>query len=176
MKTAFNLISTISQKNNVCCVLIGGFAINYYNVTRQTADIDFLITETDYQKILPYLIKAGYNQDNIQKVFVRLKSEKYIFDIDFMFVDKDTLDKIINEGRKICLAGEEFIIPSLYNLLALKMHSIKYNPFFRENKDLPDIINLIRINKVNYKSNKFKQLCLKYGTREIYLKILERIK
>ena len=66
MKTAFHLISTISKKNNVCCVLIGGFAVNYYNVTRQTADIDFLITETDYKKILPYLIKAGYKQDNIK--------------------------------------------------------------------------------------------------------------
>lgn len=43
-KTIFHLISEIFKKNNVNSVLIGGFAVNYYKVTRQTADIDFLIT------------------------------------------------------------------------------------------------------------------------------------
>lgn len=177
MKTVFHLISTISKKIDICCVLIGGFAVNYYKVTRQTADVDFLITKADFEKISPLLKKAGYKQNFTQEVFTRLKSNKlYLMDLDFMFVDKDTLDKIIKDGRKISIAGQKFIIPSLNNLFALKLHSLKYNFLIRENKDLPDVINLIRINKVNFKSKQFKQLCLKYGTEEIYRKIVERIK
>ena len=92
-----------------------------------------------------------------------------------MFVDEETIAKIIKNGKKISIAGQKFIIPSLLNLIALKLHSIKYNPKICESKDLPDIINLIRINKVNCKSKDFREVCLKYGTEELYVKILKSI-
>jgi hypothetical protein len=65
------------------------------------------------------------------------------------------------------------MVPSLSHLIALKLHSIKYNPKLRLTRDLPDIINLIRINELNHKNPDFKELCLKFGTEEIYNKILE---
>ena len=175
--TIFHLISDLSKKTGVSCVLIGGFVVNYYGVTRQTADVDFLITKEGFEKIRKPLEKAGYKQNFGQKVFVRLKSNKDIFlmDIDFMFVDEDTLTKIIKDGRKTSIAEQKFVVPSINHLIALKLHSLRYNPKLRENKDLPDIIELIRVNKMNYKSKKFQELCLKYGTKEIYRKILERI-
>ncbi len=170
----FHLISKISEKKGITCVLIGGFAVNYYKVTRQTADVDFLITKEDFEKILDLLEKAGYKKDYTHEVFIKLKSDKaYIMDIDFMFVDKETLVKIIKDGKKVSIAGEEFIVPSLNNLIALKLHSIKYNPKLRLTKDLPDIINLIRINNIDYKTKKFRELCLKYGTEDVYRKILD---
>lgn len=43
--TIFHLISYILQKAGVGVVLIGGFAVNHYKVTRQTVDIDFLCTK-----------------------------------------------------------------------------------------------------------------------------------
>lgn len=53
--------------------------------------------------------------------------------------------------------------------------TIKHNLKIRESKDLPDIIDLIRINKIDFKGKEFKELCLKYGTEEIYRKIVERM-
>ncbi len=96
-------------------------------------------------------------------------------DVDFMFVDKDTLDKIINAGKEISIANQKFIVPRLNHLIALKLHAIRYNPKIREYKDLPDIIQLIRINELNVKDVEFKNLCLKYGTEELYNRILERV-
>lgn len=174
--TLFHLISAIFDKADISCVLIGGFAVNYYKVTRQTADVDFLITKNDFKKISGLLEDEGYKQDHTQEVFTRLKSNKlYLMDLDFMFVDKDTLNKIIKDGKGINIAEQKFIVPSLNHLIALKLHSIKYNPKIRENEDLPDIINLIRVNKVKVKSDEFKNLCLKYGTEELYNKVLDRI-
>ena len=174
--TIFHLVSDLSEKMGVRCVLIGGFAVNFYKVTRQTADVDFLITKEDFEKIIPLLEKAGCKQDSTQKAFVSLKSagRTYLIDADFMFVDKDTMDKIIKNGKKTKIAEQEFMVPSLNDLIALKLHSIKYNPRLRENRDLPDIIELIRINKLDFKGKAFRELCLKYGTRNIYDKILER--
>jgi len=174
--TVFHLISSISSDKGVNIILIGGFAINYYKVTRQTADIDFLITKESYEKIQELLEKEGYKKDYAEKVFARLKADShYLMDIDFMFVDKETMDKIIENGKKISIAKQSFIVPSLEHLIALKLHSLKNNPKLRMNKDLPDVIELIRVNKIDVKSEDFKNLCLKYGTNELYTEILSKI-
>ena len=80
---------------------------------------------------------------------------------------------IMSEGEQLKIAGQKFTVPSLHHLIALKLHAIKNNPKIRLTRDLPDIVNLIRINELNVKNEKFKELCLKYGTEDIYHKILE---
>jgi hypothetical protein len=176
-QSVFYLISELARRENVSCILIGGFAVNYYKVTRQTADIDFLITKEDFEKILASLEKAGYKQVSAQENFIQLKSDRFsLMNIDFMFVDKETLTKILKDGKEIKIANQKFIVPSLSHLIALKLHSIKHNLKARLIADLPDIISLIKINKVDIHSNTFKELCLKYGTEEIYQKIKEVLK
>jgi len=173
----FHLISRISNKVGVTCVLIGGFAINYYKVTRQTLDVDFLVTKNDFEKMKPLLKEAGYKKDFSQKVFIRLRGKKpFLIDVDFMFVDEETIKKIIKDGKEINIVGEKFIVPSLNNLIALKLHSIKFNPKARLLKDLPDIVNLIKINKVDFKGKQFKELCLRYATKDIYNNILDALR
>lgn len=176
-QSIFHLISDLTKKEGVSCILIGGFAINYYRVTRQTADVDFLITKDDFDKIITILEKAGYKKDLIQENFAQLKSTQLsLLDVDFIFVDQDTLTKILKESQEIEIAKQKLLVPSLDHLIALKLHSIKYNPKLRLTRDLPDIINLIRINEIDFKNNNFKELCLKFGTDEIYNKILEALK
>lgn len=176
--TVFHLISDLSKEKGISCILIGGFAVNYYKVSRQTADVDFLITEEDFKKIIKALEAAGYKQDfGQEKVFAhfRSNSQTALMDIDFMLVNAETFVGMTKAGKQIQIAGQEFIIPALNHLIALKLHSLKYNYKLRENKDLPDIINLIKVNQLDYKSQEFKALCLKYGTEDIYARILERM-
>lgn len=176
-KSVFHLMSGLTRKEGISCILIGGFAVNYYKVTRQTADVDFLITEEDFDKIFCYLKSAGYKKSLKQENFAQLKSTKLsLMDIDFLFVDQKTLTKIRKDSRKIKIAKQDFLVPSLNHLIALKLHAIKHNQKIRLTWDLPDIINLLRINEVDIKDTKFKELCLKYGDRGIYQKILEALK
>ncbi len=175
-RSVFHLISDVTHEQGVSCVLIGGFAINHYKVTRQTADVDFLITKEDFDKIAGLLEKAGYKKALLQENFAQLQSNRLsLLDVDFMFVDHGTLEKILKEGERFKIVGQTFIVPSLYHLIALKLHSIKHNPKLRLTKDFPDIINLIRINKINVKEKKFKDLSLKYGTEGMYDKIVEAV-
>lgn len=173
MKDIFQLVSNIVKEKDIPCVLIGGFAVNYYKVTRQTVDVDFLITEEDFEKILGVLHKHGLKVECRSEVFVRCSAaEKYFMDLDFVFVEKDTLDKIIKESKVANIGKQKFLVPSVEHLIALKLHAIKYNPRQREYKDLLDVIDLIKVNKVKVYTNSFKELCLKYGTEELYNKIL----
>ena len=175
-RSIFHLISDLTQQEGAMCVLIGGFAINHYRVTRQTADVDFLITREDFDKISVLLEKAGYKKALLQENFAQLESSRLsLLDVDFMFVDQETLAKIMKEGEQLKIVGQMFTVPSLHHLIALKLHSIRHNPKIRLTKDLPDIINLIRINEVDIKDKKFKELCLKYGTVDLYDKILKAL-
>jgi hypothetical protein len=93
-------------------------------------------------------------------------------DIDFMIVDETTRSKIIETGKAVEVVGEKLIIPSVEHLIALKLHAMKNNFKNRMLKDLPDVINLIKANNIDFKSSEFKSLCLKYGTEDIYKSIL----
>ena len=176
--TVFHFISDLFQKEGIDGILIGGFAVNYYKVSRQTVDVDFLITEEDFKKIVNLLKEAGYKQDfGQEKVFAHFRSNDKLslMDVDFMLVSKETFAGMQKDAKEIEIAKRKFIIPSLDHLIALKLHSLKHNFKLRENRDLPDIINLIKANQVDFQSKKFKELCLKYGTEEIYKIIIERV-
>ena len=169
--TIFDLVNNIFMKANVNCILIGGFAINNYKLTRQTVDIDFLCTKIDFSKIEILLKEEGYEIKRAEDNFIQLENKQQnLIDIDFMLVNENTFSKIFSSGNKIKIAGIEFTIPSLFHLIALKLHSISSNPL-RQITDFPDIIRLIKENNVDIDSNDFQALCHKFGTKEIYEKI-----
>ena len=175
--SVFHLVSSEFSKSRLSYVLIGGFAVNHYGVSRQTADVDFLIAEDKSSLAADLLKQNGYKQAVSKEIFARFESNKsYLMDIDLLFVDKETLTGIIKDGKKITIAGKKFIVPSLKHLIALKLHSIRSNPGARELRDLPDIINLIKMNKLSTKTAHFRALCLKYGTKELYNNILNTLK
>ena len=158
---AFHLVAKASKKSAVPCVLIGGFAVNFYKVTRNTLDVDFLTTKDDFEKIKDVLIEAGYSEDFATDVTVRMSNEKEMLDVDFMIVDDATRAKILKDGKEVKVVGETLIIPSVENLIALKLHAIKLGSKNRLWKDMPDIIDLIKINNIDFNSAEFKDIFLK---------------
>ncbi|OGW96870.1 MAG: hypothetical protein A3G33_00360 [Omnitrophica bacterium RIFCSPLOWO2_12_FULL_44_17] len=173
----FDLITTELRIANIPFVLIGGFAVNYYQATRMTADVDILMTEKDFIEILPVLEQEGYKVDVKNDLFVRLSSRvSNWMDLDVIFVDRDTLAGMIKDGKEIEMQGKRIFVPSLEHLIALKLHSLKHNQQGREYKDMGDILELIKRNRLDIHSDRFHELCLKYGTEELYRKIAEYIK
>lgn len=170
---AFELISEEFKKVGIPCILIGGFAVNYYKVSRNTGDVDFILPDDTSAHGVEILEKFGYLADQSHETFVRLVNSKiYPERVDFMLVSRETFGKIFEKGNKVKIGGFEFVVPAIDHLIALKLHSIKNNPV-REWKDLQDIIALIRINQMDVTTDEFKSLCLKFGTEELYNRIRE---
>ena len=175
--SVFHLISNLTQQEGVPCVLIGGFAVNYYRVTRSTADIDFLVTKEGLAKIAGQLERAGYAKARTDENFAQFESDQVsLIDIDFVFVDQETLEKIIKEGQRMIIAGQVFMVPSILHLIALKLHAVKGDPKNRLLKDFPDIVRLIKTNGIDHKDPEFRSLCLKYGSQDIYNRIDEALR
>ena len=136
-------------------------------------DIDLLMTDQDFERASLILKQAGYEQVAQGRLFARFRSaDPTLMDLDTVFVDKKTMDGILGEAKESEIEGRRFKIPSIDHLVALKLHSIKNNPRAREFRDLGDIVELIKQHRIDVHSENFKQLCSKYGTAEIYQKIL----
>lgn len=170
---AFHIVAGAAKESSIPCVLVGGFAINFYKVTRNTLDIDFLITKEDFKKIENALRETGYKEEFATDVAIRFSNRKDSLDVDFMIVDEATRGQILVDGKEVELVGEKFVVPSLDHLLALKIHAIKHGQKRRAWKDLPDVMNLVEMNDIDARSSKFKELCLRYGNDEIYQTILK---
>lgn len=169
----YHLVVSVFGRANVPFLLVGGFAVNYYKATRMTVDLDTLTTEANFEKTLPYFEKAGYPSFAKYENFCRLRPSKSgLMDIDVLFVDEETFSGMWKECQEVFLEGIQFRVPSLRHLIAMKLHSVKNNRK-REFRDLGDIVELVKRNDLDVFSHDFKDLCLKYGTSELYRKIQE---
>jgi predicted nucleotidyltransferase len=84
-----------------------------------------------------------------------------------MYVNAATFAKMLGNSIERTLMSAQVRIPSLNDLLALKLHAARYAPW-RMLKDMADIVYLIDANQIDVKSDQFRQLCLRFGTEQIY--------
>ena len=172
--TVFDLIAHVAQETGARLILIGGFAINAYGVARNTLDVDFLISEADYQKLKGPLLAQGYEETVRTEVFVKqTHKDRGAMPIDLLFVDPNTFEMIWRGGGETTISGHKFKTPSLLHLIALKLHAIKKGSKDRFWKDLPDIINLVVANRMDVSSSNFVEICRKFGPEGIHQKIQE---
>jgi hypothetical protein len=157
------------ETRGVGCLLIGGWALNFHGVARHTIDIDFMIIDTVYAQISEIMAELGFHPVVKTDLVVRFQHRTAFPLFGFLFVEKRTFMKLMGNALKIKIAEADFSIPSLENLLAMKIHSLKNNYSNRHIKDFPDIINLIMANSVNLDT--IKELCDRFGSQDLYEEI-----
>lgn len=173
----FDIVARACRKTASSVILIGGQAVGVRGYQRVTLDVDFMVTEADYEKLKPAICAEGYRETVRTDVAAKLRAEsEHLIDIDFMFVEAETFRGIQKESKAETFQDVQFLVPKPEHLIALKLHAIKQQPDLRELKDLNDIVELIRANQVDVLSESFKSMCLKYGTPELYQKILQHTK
>lgn len=174
-ESIFELMSKELPKEGVRFVLIGGFAVSHYGMNRFTKDVDFMIVKEDFQKVSTILQDSGYKEAIVQGAFARFKGQGEPFiDVDIMFVDQGTFEGIFSDGVRAAIEGNEFVLPSMMHLIALKIHAMKNNPARMEYPDLSDILIIAKQNNINLNGDDFRELCFTYGTEQIYQEILRR--
>ena len=149
-------------------LLVGGWALNSYGVSRQTIDIDLLIREPDFGEIDPLLRDQGYRMVYRGELFARYqcgRSERP--DIGVLFASPETVDAMIETAQSVKLAGVELAVPSLEHLMGMKLHALKHNYQARAPRDIPDLVALIQANREAVTDEDFRDLCEKYGTPKI---------
>jgi hypothetical protein len=168
----FQQISDEGGKRGLHFLVIGGLAVNFHGYSRDTADLDLLIERESRGRWLDLFFELGYTIYQDRDVFIQLNPPAGgAWPVDLMLVREATFQSMIPAGIMVEMFGANVLIPSLDHLLALKLHALKHGHIGRHLKDYLDVENLIRVNRVDLRSENIRQLFLKHGTLELYEKI-----
>jgi len=166
-----SVIATVSRKareKNLPFLLIGGYAVLAHGFVRTTGDIDFLIRKSqaaDWQKLFEELKFAVKFFGPTFLQFGPPPEEK--LPVDLMFVSDENFDKMFSEAKQIETDGAITKVVSLPHLFALKCHAFKSRPQ-RAMKDVEDLVQLTRINKLDLNEPSLRAILLKHGGQEFY--------
>jgi hypothetical protein len=93
--------------------------------------------------------------------------------VDVMVVDDSTFARLEADAESIRLGSEAAPVASVTHLVLMKLHSMKTGPTERFAKDLADILELLRLRKLDPRSAEFQAMCERYADREIHERIIQ---
>lgn len=169
----FHTIHDEARRRNLQFLVIGGLAVNLHGHARDTADIDLLVLNETRALWLEIFKGLGYTIFRDGGIFIQLDPpEKGAWPVDLMLVNAATFAKMMQASQEEDVYGARLRIPCLQHLLTLKVHALKNSHAGRFMKDFMDVENLIRIHKLDIRSEEYRVMFLKYGTPELYEKII----
>jgi hypothetical protein len=95
--------------------------------------------------------------------------------VDFLQVDPATMRELLSGAERIEYGGQVLKVPSLANLIAMKLFALKNGSKRRAEKDFPDIVNLAIEHNLDVE-NDLKPLCDQFADAEIFSKLTRHIK
>jgi len=153
-------------------VLFGGFALPLYGVERVTLDIDFLLCDDDLPALGDAISPHGFELVLHTPKYAKFRSPgPGILDIDTVFVDFPAMERIWNTGVDYEFGGAILRCASLDILLGTKLHALRYNESNRGRRDFDDILQLLAANDIEPEHSRFRQLCGRYGSEELYARL-----
>lgn len=171
-----NIIHAKAEQLGLKYLVIGGHAVNAYGEPRTTLDVDFLACKDDRQTWITLLENEGFKLAHDGGNFIQF-SPPYgtKWNLDLMLVNRETFSKLHSDARQVVMLGITAFVPSPEHLIGLKLHALKYGPDRRRDKDMPDVLTLIRNAGINPRSESFKKLIDQFGTDQIYEQILRAV-
>lgn len=158
-------------------LVIGGHALNVHGIMRSTGDIDLMVESVDAQFWKELLQRLGYMFFHESSGFMQSKPGVVTaWPIDLMLVSTETLSKALADASTSDVFGPPLSVASVASLIAMKLHALKYVDPVRALKDQSDLLALLQQARIAPDSEVFRQLCIRYGTIEIYERLTKIVK
>ncbi|HEY4416468.1 MAG TPA: nucleotidyl transferase AbiEii/AbiGii toxin family protein [Verrucomicrobiae bacterium] len=161
-------ISRAAEKHDLPFLLIGGYAVMAHGFVRTTGDIDFLVRKSQsagWQKLLENLSFILKFSGPTFLQFDPPPDER--LPLDLMFVSDENFASMFSAAKVIETDGVKTRVVSLPHLFALKCHAFKSQPH-RAMKDIEDLVQLVRLNKLDLNEPSLRAILLKHGGIEFY--------
>ncbi len=168
----FQTINEEARSRGLEFLVIGGLAVNFHGYSRDTADLDLLVRQESRGEWLKLFSELGYTLLSERPTFCQLDPPQAgAWPVDLMFVREQTFREFFKFGMSVEMFGAWLLIPTLEHLIALKLHALKHGRIDRYLKDYLDVEGLVRVNRIDLRQQKVRELFLKYGTLDVYEKI-----
>jgi hypothetical protein len=174
LETVFAIVSSRLPAANVHCLLIGGFAVNHYGYSRNTLDVDFMISGDELDRVKQVMTQEGFTNVAVHENVVFFTMPGNPLRIDFLRVDAGTMQRLLSNAVTVRLHEHELKVPALKDLIAMKIFALAQGGAKRQGKDLPDIAYLTVINNLDLESD-ILPLCDRFGNPRTYTLVKEYV-
>ena len=165
-------ICELAARRGLPVLLIGGHAVIAHGHPRNTFDIDFVIEVKDQKAWRGLLEGLGYRLHAETGTFFQMQPpDEQTLPVDVLMVNESTFSKIVALAKECSGLPRDARVVSLEHLLALKCHAIKHGHSGRVEKDVDDVLGLVRANQLDITSSNWREIFLKYGPPELYEKL-----
>lgn len=172
---AARMLSSAADKHGLHFLVIGGHAVNAYAEPRATLDLDLLILANKRDEWRKVIEAEGYRLVNDAPSFMQFSPPYGVpFRLDLMLVNDSTFSALSRDSNSVVCLGLPVHVPSALNLIAMKIHALRYGPESRKDKDWPDIKNLMKSAAIAPTSPELKAVFEKHGSAGQYAELLER--
>jgi hypothetical protein len=179
LRGAVKILATIVERAaaaNLPFLVIGGNAVNAHGYPRLTNDLDLLVCEADRRAWDELVTGLGYVPHQIQRAFHMYNPiERGLPPVDLMLVDAGTFGKFVADPNQCVLDETDVRIPKLSHLLALKLHALRQGLSDRFERDMSDVISLVKINHVDLAASEYAEIVERYATPEVREEIFRRL-
>ena len=145
-------------------LLVGGVAVGQYGASRLTFDVDVAIAERDEASISAALQQRGFTRTYRAENFARFQPPAAGFIVDFLFLDAATFAAMWQGGVEATLADRSFRVAAPEHLICMKLHALRFGRAERLDRDVSDILHLMKKCGWTPETREFLDACSKYGT------------
>lgn len=163
MREVFDLLLRIQKRRQLPLLLIGGWAVQAHGYARNTMDVDCLTAIENDPAMAEELGRAGFECFEEKPSFRRFRHRlDPLLVLDVMRVNASTFEKMWAGSGSYSLSGVELRVPALAHLIALKLHAAQNE--HRTEKDMGDVLALLRANPGEISAAELRKLCDQFGT------------
>jgi len=165
-------IQVKAKELNLEFLLIGGLAVIEHGFARFTNDIDLLVRKREVESWNRLAFDLGYKLLHDAGSFRQFeRSGIASWPLDLMIVNDPSYDDLKANSLSANVLGASIRMVSLNHLMVLKLHALKQAKIHRFLDDLIDIVELVKVNRLDLQSPEYRDLFLKYGTADLYDKV-----
>jgi len=175
LQSVFDLAAGDLASSGVECLLIGGFAVNYYGYTRNTLDVDWMIVAEQRDAVRAVMRHAGFTNSAVHENVMFFQRPGSGWRVDFLEADANTMAQLLSRAESVAVHGVTVKVPALKDLIAMKLFSLAQNPEQRTGKDLPDIVHLSVFNGLDLERD-IHPLATRYASEAVFKIVSDQIK
>ena len=175
LQTIFDVVVGKLSAAGVECLLIGGFAVNYYGYTRNTLDVDWMIVAEQRDTVRAIMKREGFTNVAVHENVMFFQRPGSGWRVDFLQADADTMAQLLSRAKSVAVHGATVKVPALKDLIAMKLFSLAQNPERRTGKDLPDIVHLSVFNGLDLERD-IHPLATRYASEAVFKIVSDQIK
>ena len=175
LQAVFDVVANKLSAAGVECLLVGGFAVNYYGYTRNTLDVDWMIVAEQRDAVRAIMRREGFTDSAVHENVMFFQRPGSGWRVDFLQADANTMAQLLSRAKSVAVSGAMVKVPELKDLISMKLFSLAQNPERRMGKDLPDIAHLAIFNGLDLERD-IHPLAMQYASEAVFKRVSDQIK